>query len=218
MKKEERAEESKNRILLAAESIFSAKGLAGARVDEIAAAARINKRMIYHYFQNKENLYLEVLRNSFSKIYELGVETRALNGTAYEKTVHMVTRYFYFLAENPEFVRLITWETLESGKYARRALSGYLEGLYQEMGRIFADGVAEGTFRRDTDIKKLIVSVNALCLMYFSRREMTQDLWQQDMTEPEMLEAWLQHILELLFCGVLAQNCAEAQDFRFLSD
>ncbi len=69
--REQRSEKSRSRILKAATSIFAQKEPEGARVDEIADEAGINKRMIYHYFGSKENLYVEVLRYNYNKIYTL---------------------------------------------------------------------------------------------------------------------------------------------------
>src|SRR5207247_7629299 len=54
-------ERTRERILAAALKEFSAKGFAGARVDRIARRARINKRMLYHYFGNKEHLFRQLL-------------------------------------------------------------------------------------------------------------------------------------------------------------
>ena len=66
--KERNPDKSKAAILLAAEAEFAAKGFFGARVDEIAAKADINKRMIYAYFGDKEALYNQVLLNTYSKM------------------------------------------------------------------------------------------------------------------------------------------------------
>ena len=55
-------------ILLAAKEEFARKGLSGGRVDEIARRSRANKRMIYHYFGNKEALYLAVLEGGYAGI------------------------------------------------------------------------------------------------------------------------------------------------------
>ena len=55
--------ETARRILAAAERIFAARGLAGARTDEIAQAARVNKAMLYYYFGSKERLYRAVFEN-----------------------------------------------------------------------------------------------------------------------------------------------------------
>ena len=55
-------EATKARILAAARREFSAKGISGARVDAIAARAKVNKRMLYYYFESKEGLFREILR------------------------------------------------------------------------------------------------------------------------------------------------------------
>jgi len=56
------------RILEAAKQEFSAHGLAGARVDRIAANAGANKRMLYYHVGNKDELYLAVLEGAYDKI------------------------------------------------------------------------------------------------------------------------------------------------------
>ncbi|MBZ4670859.1 MAG: TetR-like transcriptional regulator [Oscillospiraceae bacterium] len=48
--------EAKERILNAAVELFSKKGFDGARVNEIAEAAKVNKALIYYYFKNKEDI------------------------------------------------------------------------------------------------------------------------------------------------------------------
>lgn len=53
---------ARQRIITSAALEFSRCGYAGARVDRIAALARVNKRMLYHYFGDKRELYLAVLQ------------------------------------------------------------------------------------------------------------------------------------------------------------
>ncbi len=62
----DRAAATKRRILEAALAEFAEKGLAGARVDEIADRAGVNKRMIYAYFGSKEDLWLTVLERAYA--------------------------------------------------------------------------------------------------------------------------------------------------------
>ena len=61
-------ERTRARILDAAKAAFAERGLGGARVDEIAARAKVNKRMIYHYFGNKDGLFLAVLEGAYADI------------------------------------------------------------------------------------------------------------------------------------------------------
>lgn len=199
-----RSEESKNRILLAAADIFSRKGLDGARVDEIAAAAEINKRMIYHYFTSKENLYIEVLRYNYNKIYILSKGAFVAGANPKDNVIRALRQYFYFLAQDEEFVRLVSWEALHRGRYGSKVWPQVLDLLESELGEILQDGVRRWFFRSDLDIHQVLLNIHALCLVYFTRREMVQPLWPQDMMSEDMLESRLQHIVNFVFHGILS--------------
>jgi TetR/AcrR family transcriptional regulator len=99
-------ERSRARILAAALKEFAAKGFAGARVDAIARRACINKRMLYHYFGDKEELFKAVLRRKISQ-REAWAET--LSGEPEE------TLPFWFEAacKDPDWIRLFQWEALQ---------------------------------------------------------------------------------------------------------
>lgn len=99
-------ERSRARILAAALKEFSAKGFAGARVDVIARRANINKRMLYHYFGDKEELFKAVLR---LKINQRQKWAEALSGEPEE------TLPFWFEAacKDADWIRLFEWEALQ---------------------------------------------------------------------------------------------------------
>ena len=99
-------ERSRARILAAALKEFAAKGFAGARVDAIARRACINKRMLYHYFGDKEELFKAVLRR---KISQRQGWAEALSGEPEE------TLPFWFEAacKDPDWTRLFEWEALQ---------------------------------------------------------------------------------------------------------
>jgi TetR/AcrR family transcriptional regulator len=97
---------SRERILAAALKEFAAKGFAGARVDVIARRANINKRMLYHYFGDKEELFKAVLRRKLSQRQSWA---EGLSGDPEE------TLPFWFEAacKDADWVRLFQWEALE---------------------------------------------------------------------------------------------------------
>src|SRR5580692_2798564 len=97
---------SRERILSAALKEFAAKGFAGARVDVIARRANINKRMLYHYFGDKEELFKAVLR---LKINQRQKRAEALSGEPKE------TLPFWFEAacKDADWIRLFEWEALQ---------------------------------------------------------------------------------------------------------
>jgi AcrR family transcriptional regulator len=100
------AEATKERILEAALAEFSAHGIAGARVDRIAHAARCNKNLIYIYFEDKETLFTTVLRKHLMRIHEEQPFTPDdLSGYA--------AKVFDFAMANPDLMRLLAWSVLE---------------------------------------------------------------------------------------------------------
>ncbi|SFG23534.1 transcriptional regulator, TetR family [Desulfotomaculum arcticum] len=197
-----RQEDTKERLLFCAERIFAQKGLDGARVDEIAAEAEVNKRMIYHYFQSKENLYVEVLKYNFGKVYALGEKVFDPVANPLDNLCIIIREYFYFLANNENFIRLLSWENLYDSRHARRLLSGYLKNAMPGLSKIFQAGVSKGQIRPDVDVNQLIISIHGLCLVYLTRKELLHSLWREDMVSPVRLEERLNHIINLVLRGI----------------
>ena len=97
---------TKERILEAALAEFSAHGIAGARVDRIARAARCNKNLIYIYFEDKETLFTTVLQKHLVRIHEEQPFTPDdLPGYA--------AKVFDWARANPDLMRLLAWSALE---------------------------------------------------------------------------------------------------------
>ena len=108
---------TKERILAAALAEFSAHGIAGARVDRIAQAARCNKNLIYIYFQDKQTLFTTVLLKHLRRIHdERPFTPDDLPGYA--------AAVFDWALANPDLMRLLAWSALEEkaeGKAERLA-------------------------------------------------------------------------------------------------
>jgi AcrR family transcriptional regulator len=101
-------QQSRERILESALKEFAAKGFAGARVDVIARQACINKRMLYHYFGDKEGLFREVLRRKMA-------ERAAWLASAPEDPIERLPYWFDLAFRDREWVRLLEWESLQWG-------------------------------------------------------------------------------------------------------
>ena len=102
-------ERTRERILSAALKEFAANGFAGARVDVIAQRAAINKRMLYHYFGNKEHLFREVLHR---KMAERQAWAESLSGDPAES----LTFWFEAACKDTGWIHLLEWEALEGKK------------------------------------------------------------------------------------------------------
>ncbi|MEM9513285.1 MAG: TetR family transcriptional regulator [Actinomycetota bacterium] len=100
------AEATRARILAAATSEFAARGLAGARVDRIAASAAANKSLIYAYFGSKDQLFDHVVEASFEQMHA-GVTFTPHDLPGY------ATALFDYLADHPDVLRIDAWRRLE---------------------------------------------------------------------------------------------------------
>lgn len=102
-------ERTQRRILAAALHEFAKRGFAGARVDTIARRAGSNKRMLYHYFEDKRGLLRAVLRH---KIAERTSRTMAQSQSSDSEIV----LWFKRNCDDTDWVRLLAWESLENKK------------------------------------------------------------------------------------------------------
>ncbi|MEU2776840.1 TetR family transcriptional regulator [Streptomyces sp. NPDC007162] len=98
---------TKERILAAATAEFAAHGVAGARVDRIAAEAQANKRAIYDYFGDKNKLFAVVLERALAELAAAVPPGQDLPAYA--------ERLFDYHRAHPEALRLVMWEALEIG-------------------------------------------------------------------------------------------------------
>ncbi len=172
-----KSEQTKQNILAAAEKAFSDLGLYGARIDDIAAAAGINKRMLYEYFGNKEALYRTVLERVYLRINVCEEEFISCADTsdAADAIRRLVRIYFTFLAENPTYVRMIMWENLNGGRYFdEQGLSDSRNPILSAMHSILERGQSQGVFRKNADEKQLLMTLFACSFNYFSNRHTMQ--------------------------------------------
>jgi len=193
---------TRQRLLEAAEKIFVEKGFDGARVDEIAETAKVNKRMMYLYFGSKEAMYEHVIREQFRRFVTATRQGYPVDASPREQMESIIRTYYYFLADNPGFVRLLGWETLHLGAHEGRALDGLAARGVPALEAILKNGVEQGIFRPDIDIRRLIMSVSGLCLGVFNRKRGLAGLWHEDLSDPRVLDETLDHILKLVFQGV----------------
>lgn len=164
-------ERTRARLLKTGIRLFAARGFHGVSVDEIVAAAKVNKRMVYHYFGSKEDLYLEALGEVFARLAEPELDAVASAAAPDEKLRRLLAAYFEFLDAHPEFVRLLLWENLDGGRHIAAEPERLSKNPFVERFRaIIAEGVRAGIFRAPRDARHLLVNLIGLCFIYHSNR------------------------------------------------
>lgn len=182
-------------ILEAATAEFAANGLAGARVDEIALRAGVSKRMLYHYFGNKEQLRLAVLENAYAKIRG---EERLLD-LAQLSPADGMRRLVEFSIDychtHPEFVALLIDENLHRARYLRR--SRKVRELHTSLLAVIADllkrGQRQGVFRAGVNPAELYITTAALGFFYYSNVHTLSVIFGHDLGAPRARGRHLKH-------------------------
>lgn len=185
------AEATQKRILAAAKREFSRLGLGGARVDDIAEKANANKRMIYHYFGSKEDLFKKVLEDAYQDIR--GAEAKLdLEGLPAEVALEKLVRFTWkYYLDHPEFLTLVNSENLHKARHLKtsqniEAINRPLHGMVQD---ILDRGVREGVFRAGIDEMQLNVTIAAVSYYYFTNRFTGAVVYKRDFMTPEALQA-----------------------------
>jgi AcrR family transcriptional regulator len=205
-KRKRDTQESKRRLLETAEKIFVIKGFDGARVDQIAGEAGVNKRMIYVWYGNKERLYIEVLRNAFVRLFESSwPDLESCKGDSVGEIETLVRWYFWFLSDNPSFVRLLGWETLGDGQRAGTVLTDLMGVGLKRIQDVIRQGKDKGVFRKDIAAHKMVTILNEMCLGYFSRLKLLEMLWKQDLSTRDRQSEMLEQIMKIVLDGLRAR-------------
>ena len=199
-------ERTKGRLLRAAIRLFSAKGYHGVSVDEIVGLARTNKRMVYHYFGSKNDIYLAALVEVFSRLSDAEIQVSEEATRPDEKLQHLLAAYFRFLDQNPEFVRLLLWENLAQGRHIGLHPELVNKNPFMDRFRaIIHEGVATGIFRAPQDIKHLLINFIALCFIYYSNHYSLAISLRMNLDSPRNRALRLEQATNLVFRGLMAE-------------
>jgi AcrR family transcriptional regulator len=193
-------ERTREQILDAARTEFAEKGLEGARVDEIARRAGANKRMLYHYFGNKEDLFLAVLERAYAKIrrHENELNLKALDPI--EGMSRLVGFTFSYFVENPYWISLLNSENLHRARHLKKSTA--IRKMHSPLLDLIEDlldrGQTAGVFRSGVDPVQLYISVASLSYFYFSNHNTLATIFARDLLADAALEERRRHVIDVI--------------------
>jgi TetR/AcrR family transcriptional regulator len=199
---------SRQALLTAAIAEFAAKGPAGARVDEIARRAGVNKQMVYHYFGNKDDLFRAALEEVYGRIR---ARERALNLSDLPPVRAMeslVGFSFDYLAEHPEFIALLN----DENRYGAMHLDGLREvqSMHLPLVELIRDalqrGVREGVFRDDIDPINLYISIAGLSYFFFSNNRTLSAIFGTNLGDTKAVAVRRRHVIEFALGALRPSN------------
>ena len=171
------------RIVATAEGIFAEQGLAGARMDEIARAAKVNKALLYYYFRSKEELHRFVLETLLSQLSARVGEAVTDMPSASKRLSAMVDNFFDFVLAHPNYPRLIQREIMSRGPNMGWIVSEYYRPLHRWLVRLIEEGISAGEFRR-VDARNAAVTVTSIMVHYFAAAPVLRSVLGHDPLRP----------------------------------
>ena len=205
---------TKEKIIKAAVVVFAEKGKHGARMEEIAEQAGVNKSMLYYYYSTKSNIFSEVLKYVFSSIFShIGENIETINNetdSPIEKLKLLSRAHFTLLSQNVNFVKIMA-ETLT--KYPKEIQTVAMEYSHfnqtpvpVKIMEIIQDGISKGIFRK-IDPRQVLISIIAMNLFYFLGKPMAQVIFElKNEDEEEFLSKRRESVIDLFLFGLLERS------------
>ena len=197
---------TRDTILAAALEEFAAKGLSGGRVDEIAARAGANKRMIYHYFGSKDGLYLAALE----RVYEglRGTErTLDLDHLEPEQAIQRLVEFnFDYTRDHPEMVSLFNNENLHRARHLKKSkkVRELHSPLVNMVDGILKRGVAKGCFRKGLDPVQVYITIASVGYFFLANNWTLSAIFGRDLGSDEACRRRRAHNVDMVLQALRA--------------
>jgi AcrR family transcriptional regulator len=170
-------------ILVVATEEFAQKGLAGARIDEIAERTRTSKRMIYYYFQSKEGLYVAVLEEAYRRVRSIEADLHLDDLSPEAALRRLVDFTFDHHAGNEDYIRLVMNENINRAQFLSisKSIQGMNVPALQAITQLYERGVASGIFREGLTAIDIHATISALSFFNVSNRHTFGTIFKIDM-------------------------------------
>lgn len=191
---------TKRAILEAATNEFVCKGFAGASVNEIAARANVNKRMLYHYFGKKDELYIAVIEKIYASLRAAQGQLDLTGLAPVEAIERMILFTWDYYIKHPELLSIMSSENMQNARYVTRSsqISNFNAPLMNNLQEVLNRGVAEGSFRDDVDAMQLYLSIAGLSSFYVVTRLSLSAIFGRDLSSEEALRVRSEHVVDVI--------------------
>lgn len=198
------AERTKARLLSCARQVFVRKGYDGATVDVIARQAGTSKNMIYHYFGNKENLYIEVMEAELKALRHSQADLRIRHLDPLDAIEKLTVSTFDYFSRNRSTIKILNIENLQQGRSINRspaAIKAY-EPLIDSIDCILKRGVAEKKFRSGIDPLGLYLSIAGMCYHFISNSYTLGAVFKRDFSSAAEIARRREQIVDFVLAAV----------------
>jgi TetR/AcrR family transcriptional regulator len=212
-----RPEESRAAILQAATREFSREGIAGARTDAIARAAKVNKALLYYYFKDKEGLYGAVLDQVFGGLMACVGEVLSRDLPPREKIIAYAGAHFDYVASHPLYPRIVQGEMMGAGRgrasHLEKIVKKYFRPLFGRVAEVLKKGQTAGEFR-PVDPVHFVPSMIAVIVFYFTSAPVMRLMSGKDPLSPGRIAARREAVLDFISAALFRRPGGKSRGAR----
>ena len=159
---------TRQRIFNAARKTFADKGFAGARMDEIARRARVNKATIYYHIGDKRTLYEAILKEIFSGVADRLAQNDNAERSAEERLRRFVRTLAHLIDQNTDLAAIMLREQASGAKDFPEVVAGHIVRIISLITEILTAGVKSGVFKQTTPVLVHLMAIGSMVFMKMS--------------------------------------------------
>lgn len=208
----QKSDEMIQRILETAAELFASQGFAGARMDEIARRAGVNKAMLYYYVGDKEALYEQVLHEALVHNRFVIQKATAEAETWEGKLRALIAAIAGLATNNPNLPRLMLREVAGGGTGISDAVEADMAAIFAMLGEILREGTASGTFRPCNPLLIHMMIIGSVMVMTAARPVATRIGARAGLPDAAPLDTpngMARHIADTILTGLLIPEASQ---------
>jgi AcrR family transcriptional regulator len=194
------ADRTQQSILASATAEFAAHGFGGARIEAIAERAGVNKKLIYYYFDGKDELLLAVLEQTYADIRAAERELLLEEADPLQAIESLVVFTWRHYLAHPEFLALLNSENMLGAGHLKRSprIRKMNSPLIDGLARVLERGEKSGELRGGIDPMQLYISIAGLAYFYLSNKHTLGTIFGRDLMGKGALDERLMHMTEVV--------------------
>ncbi len=205
-----KGEQTAERILDAAETLFAERGYAGTTLRDVATAVGLRIPSLYNHFPNKESLYAAVLERGIQPVFAALADFIAGGGARSGGSGPLVERMMELLGQRPNLPRLVQHETLAGGERLTPMLEAWIQPIFEHAQKTIEAGPAASRWPTQ-QIPLLVLALYHIVVGYFAIAPLYRDLNQVDLLSEDALERQTR-FLRRLSRSLFGEDDAEPSD------
>lgn len=190
---------TRENILTVATREFAERGYDGASIEAIVLSCKISKNLIYHYFDSKEGLFIEVMERAYGAMRGRQNEL-SLSGDPVRDMRELVQKTVQHFIDQPDFHLLLSTENFHKAAHIRKSTVIYqmYNPLRAALSQILEQGKEQGVFRQDAEWVDLYVSISGLGAYFITNRYTLSYVLDVDLDSPERKASRLRHASDVV--------------------